>query len=320
MVDGSPPWRYTFTVFTATFNRATTLSRPYESLRAQSFRDFEWLIVDDGSTDGTENLVRRWQQDADFPIRYLYQENRGKHAALNRGVAEARGYFFLPLDSDDACVPQALERFKYHWDAIGLKQQATFSAVTALCVDQYGRQVGERFPRDPTDSDSLEVRYKFKVEGEKWGFHRVDVLRRFPFPDPALGHVPEGLVWRAIAREFKTRFVNEALRIYWIAEDSQTEQLTRTDSYAKAAPGDLLWCQSVLNEDLDWFRSAPLTFLREAAYLSRFSFHAGQTLRQQMNGLTNPFARLLWVAMIPFGFLAYEIDRRRTRGRRATEA
>src|SRR5216684_1317229 len=111
-------YRYVFTVFTPTFNRSLTLSRVYESLRLQTFRDFEWLIVDDGSTDGTKGLVEKWQAESAFAIRYIYQENQGKPAAFNHGVQEARGELFLTLDSDDACVPQALERLKCHWDGI----------------------------------------------------------------------------------------------------------------------------------------------------------------------------------------------------------
>ena len=83
-----------------TLNRAHVLHRVYDSLRAQTFRDFEWLVVDDGSTDGTGALVAAWRAEADFPIRYRYQENRGKHVACNRAVAEARGRFFLTLDSE----------------------------------------------------------------------------------------------------------------------------------------------------------------------------------------------------------------------------
>ena len=75
--------RHVFTVFTATFNRARVLHRVYDSLRAQTFRDFEWLVVDDGSTDGTGALVEAWRAEADFPIRYRYQENRGKHVACS---------------------------------------------------------------------------------------------------------------------------------------------------------------------------------------------------------------------------------------------
>ena len=97
-------------MFTATYNRAHTLHRVFDSLRAETVRGFEWLVVDDGSTDGTKALIAQWAAAADFPIRYFKQDRSGKHAAHNRAVAEACGQFFLPLDSDDAYPPRALER------------------------------------------------------------------------------------------------------------------------------------------------------------------------------------------------------------------
>ena len=86
-------YQYLFTVFTPTYNRASTLPRVYEGLKPQTFRDFEWLIVDDGSRDNTRELVQMWQAEACFPIRYIYQPNRGKPTAFNRGVQEAQGSY-----------------------------------------------------------------------------------------------------------------------------------------------------------------------------------------------------------------------------------
>ncbi len=95
-----------FTIFTPTYNRAHTLHRVFDSLRAQTLRDFEWLLIDDGSIDGTEGLVAGWAQSADFPVRYLRQDHAGKHIARNRALGEARGHFFACLDSDDAFGPE----------------------------------------------------------------------------------------------------------------------------------------------------------------------------------------------------------------------
>ena len=78
-----------FTVCTATFNRAHTLHRVFDSLVKQQFTDFEWLVIDDGSTDDTKTLISQWQSKASFPIRYRFQENQGKHIAINTGVALA---------------------------------------------------------------------------------------------------------------------------------------------------------------------------------------------------------------------------------------
>ena len=112
------PCRYIFTVFTPTYNRAHTLSRVYQSLQRQTFKNFEWLIIDDGSTDTTPELIESWKKETDFPIRYTWQENQGINATINRGVKEAQGEFFLIIGSDDSFVPETLERFHFYWNAI----------------------------------------------------------------------------------------------------------------------------------------------------------------------------------------------------------
>jgi glycosyltransferase involved in cell wall biosynthesis len=86
-----------FTVFTPTYNRAHTIHRVYDSLCAQTLRDFEWLVIDDGSTDNTAELVAKWAEVAKFPIRYFKQKNLGKHFAHNRALVEATGYFSIPM-------------------------------------------------------------------------------------------------------------------------------------------------------------------------------------------------------------------------------
>ena len=299
-----------FTVFTPTYNRARTLERVYASLRAQTFRDFEWLVVDDGSEDETPVLVSEWESVADFPIRYLCQSNLGKAAASNRAVEEARGRLFLTLDSDDACVPHALERLKYHWDSIPDEERTGFSGVTAVCVDQNGKLVGDEFPSSPLDSDSLEIRLRYKVRGEKWGFQRTDVLRRFPLPMSDRGpmYIPEGLVWRRIARQYKTRFVNERLRIYWY-EDGAEDHISIPRDFRNAVGGFALNAREQLNWDLDWFHHAPAEFLKAACQYSRFSLDGGISLPLQARSLQSRHAKLLWAATLPAGAALYWMDR-----------
>lgn len=300
--DGS--WKYLFTVFTPTYQRATTLHRVYNSLRSQTIREFEWLIVDDGSTDGTEQLVAGWIRRATFPIRYIWQPNRGKHAAFNRGVQEAEGELFLTLDSDDSCMPESLSTFKRIWNAIPDVQRARFSAVTCLCRDAHGMVVGDQFPRDVLDSDSAELRFRYSVSGEKWGFQRTEVLRRFPFPENVRGYVPEGLVWRQIARSgLKTRFVNIPLRIYTPTSDSLS-----LSSPQSRAEGAMLLYSDMLNNDLKWFRFAPLFFLRGAAQFTRFSLHCHALVRGQVQALRSWQPRVMWAAVLPLGLCLYARD------------
>jgi len=298
-----------FTVFTSTYNRAHTLSRVYDSLCKQTCRDFEWLIVDDGSTDGTRDLVSSWGGSS-FPIRYVHQENRGRHVAINQGVASARGQLFLSVDSDDSFSPQALERFKWHWEQIPPHLRSAFVGVTALCADQFGRLVGSKFPRDVIDSDSNEIRYRYGVTGDKWGFQRVEVLRQCPFPEvPDTNYVPAGIVWFAIARSYKTRYVNEVLHTYWQAESRGAQVSTSALSSARAAGHALAHC-SILNNDLKWFRYAPLRFLRSGANFSRFSFAARVGILDQRRKLSAA-AQIVWAVALPLGYAAAALDRAR---------
>ncbi len=300
---------YLFTVFTPSYNRARTLPRVYESLQQQTFRDFEWLVLDDGSTDGTRELIARWQAESNFPIRYVYQENQGKPAAFNHGVQEARGELFLTLDSDDGCTPEALERFKYHWDNIPDSEKAKFSAVTVLCKDQHGNLVGDKFPRDVFDSDTIEVTFKYRVSGEKWGFQRTDVLKQFPFPSiPNVKFISESVVWFALSRKYKTRYVNEPLRIYHVQDGSD-------DHLSTLSPGVLFGRaylhRFVLNELIDWLYRAPRSLFRSAINFSRYSFGLGIGPWSQLQQLHSATARVLVAVSLPVGLAMSLRDKRR---------
>lgn len=298
---------FIFTVFTPTYNRAHLLPRVFISLKRQTFTDFEWLVVDDGSTDHTSELIARWQQEAPFPIRYIWQPNQHKKVAHNRAVKEAKGEFLLVFDSDDECVPNALERFLYYWESIPFDRREEFSGVCALCMDEYGRIVGERFPGgEYFDSNSLDLFYRYHVRGEKWGVHRVEVLREYLFPEDIPGHVPENIVWHAIARRYKTRYVNEALRIY---HTGHTDRLTTTRSIKANAIGHYKWMEQILEQEIEYFHYAPLWFLKVARNWTRFGRHAG-ILSWRDFERKNLLARALVALTFPAGHLLAGIDHR----------
>jgi glycosyltransferase involved in cell wall biosynthesis len=295
---------YRFTVLTPTYNRAHTLLRVYESLKRQTFRDFEWLIIDDGSTDNTKELVEKFQEDNFFHIHYFRQENAHKKTAFNRGVKEAKGQFFLTLDSDDEALPDALEIFNRHWCRIPENQREIFSAVTGLCVTAQGKIVGDKFPEDVFDSDSLEVRYRYRNGGEKWGFHRTAVLRKFPFPENVQGFVPESVVWSAIASRYKTRFVNDAVRVYHTEADSLSTQ----SCVSINADGQALWAREALCNELHWFRFKPLWFFYVAANYTRFHLHLNKKQPGKHWPLNGKFPKFLVFFMWPVGVVRYYYD------------
>lgn len=304
-----------FTVFTPTHNRAHTLERVYNSLLSQTFKDFEWLIVDDGSSDKTYQLVNSWQQNEDtpFPIRYIWQKNQHKKVAHNRAVRESKGLLFVVFDSDDYCVSHALQTFHSYWMSIPDKMKHLFVAVCGLCMYENGAIVGDKFPAsDFIDSNSLEIIYKYRVSGEKWGAIRTEVLRDNLFREDIPGLVPESTVWRKIAKMYRVRFFNQALRIYSQDEDGLIARKNQLHDASRDAIGVAYDKHQVLSNDISYFLYRPVWFALEAARLSRFYLHTTQDERKLIKfwpaGITG---RILVVLCAPIGLAMWCRDRYR---------
>ncbi|MFT0547270.1 glycosyltransferase family 2 protein [Allopusillimonas ginsengisoli] len=305
-------WRHLFTVVTPTYNRAHTLERLYQSLRDQSFQDFEWVIVDDGSVDNTRTLVMGWQQEASFPIHYMWQNNQHKKTAFNRGVQKASGELVVAIDSDDSLDANALYSMASAWNEISPADRQRYVAITGLCARPDGRIVGDMYPSDVFDATSLDMTFKYRVRGEKFGCLRTDVLRQFPFPEEIAGFVPESLVWRAIARAgYLTRFVNQVFRVYYDSPDSLSHQGRNSQQHAL---GLWLLARDTVVECLPWFRYRPQAFLMAAARYTRFSMHMRDNHQKQPDGWSlKGFApHLLVCLMWPVGLLLYVRDRVRS--------
>lgn len=296
--------KYKFTVFTPTFNRRNTIHRVYESLSRQTLSDFEWLIIDDGSTDNTEELIRKWQQEKKFPIEYHYQDNHHKFHTILKAVGLAKGELFLTLDSDDECIPTSLEKFYSYWLSIPESERKKFSAVTTLAVDQYGKQIGDRFPSDVFDSDSAESGFKYKIKGEKWGFQKTEIMRNFSFPENYFknGLIPEGVLWLSIAKQgFKTRYINDHLRIYHTNE--KNDSLSANLATEKNSFGEMIYHQLVLNDFHKYFRYSPRNFVATVVHYTKASLIQKKTIPQAFAGLKNGFMKFLFILFLPLSLL-----------------
>jgi glycosyltransferase involved in cell wall biosynthesis len=206
-----------FSVVTATYNRSHTIHRVFESLQAQTFKDFEWIVVDDGSTDNTAQIVRNLRSD--FPIHYEWKPNGGKHTAMNVGVNKAKGYFILFMDSDDRCTPNALMQFHHHWNQI--RDPERFSSLSCLAMWEDGTVIGEMFPDGGIDAFTLKEQLRYRSSGDRWGINRSDLLKNCLFPTFEGEHfLPEGLVWNRLSSKYATRFVNEKLLIVHRGDDN----------------------------------------------------------------------------------------------------
>lgn len=199
-------------VVTPTYERAALLPRLYESLRAQTMTLFEWVVVNDGSTDGTDELLRAWAREAPFPIVVHRQENQGKHMALNRAFDLARGEYVAMIDSDDVYVPQTLERLLAIWETIPAAERKRFAAVEARCALPDGTLVGTPPPTSPLDSDYFDVWARHGLDGDTVGMLRRAALDGYRFPEEDVGVlVTEAIVWNRMALRYRTRFVDEVL-------------------------------------------------------------------------------------------------------------
>ena len=232
------------TVFTPTYNRAHLLPRVYESLCKQTFRDFEWVIVDDGSSDETKSLFNdndnvndndnqshffsysSQREGTSFPIRYFRQENGGKHRAINRGVKEAQGELFLILDSDDTLPERSLEIINHYYQQI--KDDASFGGVCGYMAHHDGTVIGHGCDVPVLDTNSIDLRYKYHVVGDMLEVFRTDVLREIPFPDiEGEKFVPEALVWNRIACKYKLRVFHEVVYYRDYLDGGLTDKIVR---------------------------------------------------------------------------------------------
>lgn len=198
------------TVFTPTYNRRAFLYNIFESLSQQTFKYFEWIVVDDGSTDNTKEVMEKLIAGShSFPIRYIYKENGGKHTAVNMGVNSANGELFFIADSDDTLMDTALQTVADEWNKV--KDNAQIGGVAGLDVNsKTGEIIGSGLPRATIDCNAMDIRYVYHVTGDLKEVFRTDVLREFPFPEiPGERFCPEQLVWFRIAGKYKLRYFNK---------------------------------------------------------------------------------------------------------------
>lgn len=188
------------TVFTPTYNRKELLARAYESLKRQSVRDFEWLIVDDGSTDDTGDVVKKWMDEGSIPIRYIYRENGGKMRAHNTGVENCETDLFVCLDSDDYLTDTAVaDLLGAYDDAVKeYSQTAQIGGVVAhKGSDEATILSGGDFPSGGVST--LYGLYLKGFSGETTLMYRTDILKKYPFPEiEGEKYVPEDYIYDKI--------------------------------------------------------------------------------------------------------------------------
>ena len=226
MIDRS---KMLISVITPSYNRAALLPRLYKSLCDQTCRDFEWIVVDDGSTDNTKDVMASLTSDNSmaFPIRYNRKENGGKHTAVNRGVKEAKGQLVMIADDDDLLPSVAIDIIKKSWADVD--PQPSVGGIAGLDINKRtGGIIGSGLPEEHILCNAIDVRYKYHVTGDLKEVFRTDVLREFPFPEiNGEKFCPEQLVWFRIAQKYSLFYINKPIYIAEYQSDGITAGITR---------------------------------------------------------------------------------------------
>ena len=164
------------TVFTPTYNRAHTLSRLYHSLCTQTCRDFEWLVIDDGSTDGTRELVQSFIEEGIIQINYIYKENGGLYTGYNAAYAIIESELNVCIDSDDAMPADAVEIILRTWDERGSDKCGGIIGLDVNMDD--GEPIGGRFPEGMSECYLLDLYTKRIHRGDSKQVMRTDLMKQ----------------------------------------------------------------------------------------------------------------------------------------------
>jgi len=167
------------TIFTPTYNRAYCLHQLYESLQRQTCKDFVWLIIDDGSTDGTAELIEGWSVQNKVEIQYIYQTNQGMHGAHNTAYANILTELNVCIDSDDYMSDDAVEKIKNYWEKYGSDKVC---GIVGLDSYTNGSLVGTSFPEGVAASTLFDIYYKHGVKGDKKLVYRTELTKQYPYP------------------------------------------------------------------------------------------------------------------------------------------
>ena len=307
-------------VLTPTYNRAHVLHRAYESLRRQKGREFEWLVVDDGSTDETPTLLARWQSEADFPKTWCrYSNNRGKNSAINIGKTLIQGDSTMILDSDDALLDDALETIAY-WrqktriDQLGNVYQMEFRRLNDT-GDIMGTLPSEKceLPEIIMEFPSNEMRYVFGAIFDFSGVSKTEIFRKYDYIELTdAEHCPEICTHTKLANLYRSIFVDRRINIY-LTSDGEQRLTDKNKINIKWPRGGYIRALTILNNDIDYLRCDPNVFLNTARKISRLGLHIDRSPLSQYGDLTNVCTKAPWTLAFPGGVAGYVCDRLRKR-------
>ena len=280
------------TVFTPAYNRAYTINKCYESLKRQTNKNFKWLVVDDGSTDNTKELVMKWQKEADFQIDYIYKKNGGMHTAHNIAYENIDTELNVCIDSDDYLTDDAVEIIVNEWERV---RSDKLAGIGALDIFESGEVIGVKFPRGLNQSKYFDIYNKHGVYGDKKFIYRTDLIKNFPYPEyEGEKYVGLDYKYKKLDERYELALINKGVCIVEYMEDGSSKNMLK--QYRRNPKG---WCFFRL-ENL----KIPGTSLK---YKLKECIHyvSSSIMSKNRNFISKSPYKVLTLAAIPFGLVLY---------------
>jgi glycosyltransferase involved in cell wall biosynthesis len=292
---------HTITIFTPTYNRGYIIHKLYESLLLQTNFSFEWLVIDDGSTDDTETFFTNLDtQNLPFPLRYIKKENGGKHTAANLALELAHGELFFVVDSDDVLTENSIERIFFYYNQI--KDNSDFCGVCGLKGFFNGNVIGSEIKYNTLDATIIEYRFTKKIAGDKADVFRTQLLKQHRFPEnKGEKWAPLSIVWNRFGSHLKVRYFNEIIYLAEYLEDGIS--LNRNKIRRNSPKNTKQYYKELSNYNI------PLKYkIKSAINFWRFGLYSDDSILKSAKDLG--FAKSL-ISFLP-GYILYKIDQNRT--------
>ena len=262
------------TIFTPVYNREILIYRLYESLLKMKYKNFEWVIVDDGSTDNTAAVIQKMMKENKIEIKYYYKKNGGKHTAYNLGIDKAQGELFVIVDSDDVVLENGFFEILQIWENLQKKNQLL--GISGIDYDSNLNVIGDKYPISPLECSHLKMREVYNVHGDKTEIFRTDLLKGYHFPIfKSEKFLTEAILFEKLYKKYDSYFVNIPL----IIRDYQKKGLS--DNSLKLRVINSMGAKEYYKQNIQLCLTKKKKFKSQINYC-RFSFHSKAKIKENI--------------------------------------
>ena len=295
------------TVCTPTYNRAHLLERPFKSLQNQTFKNFEWLIIDDGSNDNTKEVVQEFISQAQFPIKYVYKPNGGRHTALNLSYKYIKTKYVVNLDSDDSFTPDALQLMHDIWENMSKEDYDRFWCISGRCISSTDKKmIGKVWPYGINNLKGYKQHREItKIRGEMSCCRKTEVLKKFPFPEFSdTKYVPESMVWEQINQSYDQYCTNKIFRIYY---DDSANSLAKGKVHNSSRKSSFYYfSRFYINDCFSQVLYNPRVIF-SIVNISRCAILSNRDFKQVMNDINKNYKKILVMLGYPISWIWIKI-------------